>query len=94
MPRSIVESHAKQAGVQASTTQPSLQETSGNAHLGGDGLGVQGVDVLAGGQHVGVADGVTAGAGLHVLAVQGLNQGAQLVVLDHLWRRRATVHVR
>mmetsp|Transcript_21009 Transcript_21009/g.46075 ORF Transcript_21009/g.46075 Transcript_21009/m.46075 type:complete len:1268 (+) Transcript_21009:731-4534(+) len=52
--------------------------------LGGDGLGVQGVDVLAGGQHHGVTDGVTTWARLHVLAVQGLSQGAQLVVLDHL----------
>lgn len=47
-------------------------------------LGVQGVDVLAGGQHARVTDGVTTGARLHVLAVQGLSQGAQLVVLDHL----------
>mmetsp|Transcript_27247 Transcript_27247/g.59503 ORF Transcript_27247/g.59503 Transcript_27247/m.59503 type:complete len:1448 (-) Transcript_27247:88-4431(-) len=51
---------------------------------GGDRLGVQGVDVLAGGEHVGVADGVAAGAGEDVVAVERLLERAQLVVLHHL----------
>ena len=40
--------------------------------LGGDALGVQGMDVLAGGQHTGVPDGVTPGAWLYIPTLQSL----------------------
>ena len=58
---------------------------------GGDRLGVQRVDVLAGGEHLGVADGVAAGAGEHVLAVERLGERAELVVLHNLLEAEAEV---
>eukprot|EP00976_Prorocentrum_cordatum_P062338 1176687-Prorocentrum_minimum.AAC.1 len=56
---------------------------------GGDCLGVQGVDVLAGGEHVRVPDRVAAGTRQGVVAHQRVLKRAQLVVLNHL--RKATL---
>mmetsp|Transcript_27935 Transcript_27935/g.66295 ORF Transcript_27935/g.66295 Transcript_27935/m.66295 type:complete len:677 (-) Transcript_27935:2458-4488(-) len=54
------------------------------SRLGGDGVGIQGVHVLASRQHVGVADGVTPWAWLNEIAIQRLNEAGHLVVADHL----------
>ena len=56
---------------------------------GGDRLGVERVDVLAGGENLGVADGVTAGAGETI--VESLDEGAELVILDDLLEAEAEV---
>eukprot|EP00967_Tisochrysis_lutea_P151749 scaffold295708_cov19-Tisochrysis_lutea.AAC.1 len=61
------------------------------AHLSGDGLRVQGVDVLASGQHTRVADGVTAWSRLHIAALQASDEGTDLIVLHNLLKAELEV---
>mmetsp|Transcript_5701 Transcript_5701/g.23522 ORF Transcript_5701/g.23522 Transcript_5701/m.23522 type:complete len:1185 (+) Transcript_5701:1625-5179(+) len=70
-----------------------IDDNLGGGERGGgrDRLGVERVDVLAGGENLGVADGVTTGAGEDILAVESLDERAELVILDDLLEAEAEV---